>query len=91
MTPHLTQNLITPQLSFFRGSMVRHVTILENHREYSPRPLFERSCSHSSHFLNLGATLHNLNLVTYIVNSYIKATSTIRPQDSIVRSSHIHT
>ena len=41
-------------------------------------------------YQGLGATLQNLNLATYAANSHM-ATSTIRPQGSIVRSSHIHT
>jgi len=42
-------------------------------------------------YLSVGATLHNLNLARYMANSHMMATSTIRPQGSIVQSSHIHT
>jgi len=30
-------------------------------------------------YLSIGATLHNLNLVTYVANLHMKATPTIRP------------
>jgi len=42
-------------------------------------------------YQSVGVTLDNLNLATYVANSHMKATSTISPQGSVVRSSHIHT
>jgi len=30
-------------------------------------------------YQGVGATLHNLNLATYVANSHMKATSTTRP------------
>ena len=90
MTPQLPEKLNAPQLSFFRGSLVRHVTTQENHHEHSLDRRFDDHALTAHTYQSVGAMLHNLNLATYVDNSHMKATSTIRPQGSIVRSSHIH-
>jgi len=92
MTPQLPEKLNAPQLSFIRGSMVFNMQPLQ--KTTAKTPLDRRLDDHAltAHtYQGVGATLHNLNLATYVATSHMKATSTIRPQGSIVRSSHIHT
>jgi len=59
--------------------MVWQATTLENHREHSLDRRLDDHALIAHPYVNVGATLHNLNLATYVANSHMKATSTIRP------------